>query len=98
MQYIQHCGIKFHFYVNDWLICHQDPVTLVEHLNLVLSLVSHLGWLVNLKTLDLVPSQQFVYFGLDFDTQAALVHSSIKGVERLEAGISLILWWSCQPA
>ncbi len=86
-QFDHHCGIKIHFYLDDWLIHHQDQVVLSQHLKFVISLASHLSWLSNLKKSDLVPSQQFVYLGLDFDTEAALVHPSLKHVERLEACI-----------
>ncbi len=52
-QYVQHCAIKFHFYLNDWLICHRDPAILVEYLIFVLGLATCWGCLVNLKKSDL---------------------------------------------
>ena len=90
--------IKFHFYLNDWLICHHDLSVLVEHLTFVLNPATPLGWLVNLEKAVLVPSQQFIYLGLDFDTQLALVRPSLKCVERLEACIHLFLQWPCPLA
>ena len=88
-QYVHCHGIKFHFHLNDWLICHRDPAILVKHLKFVFGLAIHLGWLVNLKKLDLVPSQQFIYLGLDFDMQLALVLPSLECEERLETSIRL---------
>ena len=79
-QFVHHPGIKFHFYLKYWLICHQDQVILLEHLKFVISLTLHLGWLINLKQSDLLPSQQFVYLDLDFDTQAAICCPSLKRV------------------
>ena len=97
-QYVHPHGIKFRFYLDDWLIHHLDPAILSNHLQFVLDLATHLGWLENLKKSDLVPSQQFTYLGLDFDMQLALVQPSLKCVERLEACIHLFLWRACQPA
>ena len=71
--YVHHRGIKFQYFLDEWLIRHCDPDVLTEHLQLMLDLAAHLGWLVNLKKSDLVPRQQFTYLGLDFDTVLALV-------------------------
>ena len=95
-QYVHHLGIKFDVYLNDLLIPHCDPDVLFKHFNIILSLAKCLAWLVNLKKSDLVPSQKFVYLGLDFDKQLALGRPSLKRVDRLEACIHLFLWWPCQ--
>ena len=70
-QYVYRRGIKFHYYLDDWLIRCYDPVVLFDYLQFVLNLAICLGWLVNLKKSDLVPSQQFTYLGLDFNTVLA---------------------------
>ena len=97
-QYIYHHGIKFHFYLNDWLICHHDPAIWVKHLTYVLDFAMHLWWLVNLKKSNLVASQQLIYLGLDFVMHLALIRPSLKCVERLEACICLLLQQPCQLA
>ena len=74
------------------------PSLLSEHLWFILDLVACLGWLVNLKKSDLVPSWQFKYLGLGFNTELALVRPSLKHVERMEVCIHLFLWQPCQPA
>ena len=58
-QYDHHRGIKFHYYLDYWLIRHRNPAILSKDLQFVLDLATHLGWLVNLMKSDLVPSQQF---------------------------------------
>ena len=73
VQYVHCCGITFHYYLDNWLICHHHPAILFEHLCFVLNIAVCLGCLVNLKKADLVLSQQFTYLGLDFDTVLALV-------------------------
>ncbi len=97
-QYLHHRGIKFHFYLDDWLIRHHDPVVLQEQLQVVLRLAARLGWLVNKEKSDLVPSRQFTYLGLDFDTQSAVVRPSLRRVERLEGCVRLFRRRPCQPA
>ena len=97
-QHLHKRGIKAHFYLDDWLIRHQDPVILLEHLQYILGLAARLGWIVNLAKSDLTPSRQFIYLGLDFDTVQSVVRPTLKRVERLEGCVRLFLKRPTQPA
>ena len=77
-QHLHQRGIKFRSYLDDWLIRHQDPVILQEHLDYTLNLATRLGWLVNLAKSDLTPSRQFIYLGMDFDTVQSLVRPTLS--------------------
>ena len=65
------------------IMCHVPlgvELPIILPLQLVLHLTAHQGWLVNLNTLDLAPSFQFVYLGLDFITQAARIFPSLTQI------------------
>lgn len=68
-----HLGIRIIFYLDDSIIMAHSRQTLVQHRDLVLSLLQHLGLLVNLSKLDLSPSQNFPFLGLVWDTLSAHV-------------------------
>ena len=77
-----HCrGIKIHLYLDDWLIRSQDPVTLSDQLQYVRDLAQKLGLIINLEKSELVPTQQFVYLGVEFDTDSLTIRPTCERVE-----------------
>ena len=85
-------------YLDDWLIRHQDPVELQAQLHYVLQLSQQLGWNVNKEKLDLTPSRQFQYLGIQFDTESEIVRPALKRIEKLEGCVRLFLRLPSQPA
>ena len=66
-------GIKLHVYLDDWLIRASSAVQARTHADLVLQVLQHLGWVINFSKSDLVPSQQFNFIGMQFNTCAYTV-------------------------
>ena len=66
-------GIKLHVYLDDWLIRASSTVQARTHADLVLQVLQHLGWVINFSKSDLVPSQQFDFIGMQFNTCAYTV-------------------------
>ena len=66
-------GIKLHVYLDDWLIRASSTVQARTHADLVLQVLQHLGWVINFSKSDLVPSQQFDFIDMQFNTCAYTV-------------------------
>ena len=74
-QYVHCCGIRFSYYLDDWLICHCNPAVLSDHLQFLLDLGMRLGVARHLKKVrsGVQPTVYIIYLGMDFDTVLALV-------------------------
>ena len=66
-------GIKLHVYLDDWLIRASSAAQARTHTDLVLQVLQHLGWVINFSKSVLVPSQQFDFIGMQFNTCAYTV-------------------------
>ena len=60
-------GIRIHQYLDDWLLRAHSRETCLQHTQTLLALCQRLGWVVNLKKLELVPQQVFNFVGYRFD-------------------------------
>ncbi|XP_070173455.1 uncharacterized protein [Littorina saxatilis] len=80
-------GVRLRAYLDDWLILHQDQVLCDTHTQRVLSLAVQLGFTANLVKSELVPSQQFTYLGMEFDTLNWSVRPARKRVDKLQEAI-----------
>ena len=59
-------GIQIHQYLDDWLLRAFCPETCLQHTQTLLALCQQLGWVVNMKTLELTPQQVFKFVGYRF--------------------------------
>jgi len=91
-------GIRFHTYIDDWLIPDLCPRRLARHTTEVQRLAAFLGFTVNLAKSDLVPSQRFTFLGMDIDTAAWLVRPTAERLDRLSSLLSQLLPRSQSPA
>ena len=66
-------GIRLHQYLDDWLIRAPSKQTCMDQTQKLLKLVKDLGFIVNLKKSDLIPSQRFDFLGYHFLLDLALV-------------------------
>ena len=66
-------GIRVHAYLDDWILRADSRFKLDSHANKVLKLLQELGWTVNWKKSNLIPSQQVDFLGLHFDLNKYLV-------------------------
>ena len=60
-------GIRIHQYLDDWLLRAPCPETCLQHTRTLLALCQQLGWVVNMKTSELIPQQVFNFVGYRFD-------------------------------
>lgn len=91
-------GLLFHHYLDDWLIRAASPSKLLDDLNTVVRLAVSLGWIINLKKSDLVPSQTTMYLGVKIDTVSYTAMPSQRRVERLQELVRQILESPTAPA
>ena len=66
-------GIRIHVYLDDWLVLAQDRSALERGIQETLSFLRSLGFLVNEGKSHLIPSQEFQYLGLHFNTASSRV-------------------------
>ena len=84
-------GIFLHQYLDDWIIHHHCPKTLLAHLHWVLDLCKRLGLLVNLQKSELVPSQDFVFVGYRYKTKLGMVYPTNERILKLRPLLALFL-------
>ena len=60
-------------YLDDWLSKNQNQLTLLEHRHFIIQLISSLGLIINKEKSDLIPSQTFVFIGMEFLTHLNIV-------------------------
>lgn len=84
-------GIRLHCYLDDWLILAHSRLKCSNHTEQVLTMARRLGFCPNESKCDLVPSQQFDYLGMSFDTTSLTVRPVATRVERLQTAIQSLL-------
>ena len=80
-------GTRMVSYMDDWLILASSRALCLRSLQLVQDQATALGFRVNLEKSDLIPSQQFSYLGLRFNTVAWTVQPSEEKCQALWAKI-----------
>ena len=55
-------------YLDDWLSRNQNRRLLLQHRQFIIHLISALGLIINQDKSDLIPSQDFVFIGMEFHT------------------------------
>jgi len=80
-------GIKFHHYIDDWLIIADTPQQAISHATFVLNLTIKLGWIPNWDKSQLTPSQTFEYVGVRYDLGRGL---ALPPVPRMQKTILLL--------
>jgi hypothetical protein len=91
-------GIRLHRYLDDWLLVASSSEEAQSNTQWVLTLADQLGLLVNLKKLDLTPSQEQVYLGMRINTQIVRVFPADKRIDRLVELVQLFRESDFQPA
>ncbi|KAM4807615.1 LOW QUALITY PROTEIN: uncharacterized protein WCC33_005133 [Rhinophrynus dorsalis] len=78
-------GFRFIIYLDYILIMSQDPKLLLRQTNFTIHFLSDLGFLVNWKKSQLIPSQRLEFLGFTVDsreTSLSLPKSKIKSIRR----------------
>ncbi|XP_070173457.1 uncharacterized protein [Littorina saxatilis] len=77
-------GIRLRVYLDDWLVLNQLESLCDQHTRIVLQTARDLCFSVNQGKSDLVPSQQFTYLGMVFDTRAWTVCPAQRRIDKLQ--------------
>ena len=81
-------GIRIHVYLDDWLIRADSPEEAARSSQEVVALVSSLGWMINYKKSELIPTQTFNFVGYQYDLSRALVRPTQDRWSKLQSVIS----------
>ena len=74
-------------YMDDWLILARSKDSCLQALRVVQSQATDMGFRINLAKSDLIPSRQFVYLGLSFNTLSATVQPTQVRLQALQASL-----------
>ena len=78
-------------YLDDWLSRNQNGLTLLEHRQLIIQLIVNLGLIINQEKSDLIPSQKFIFIGMEFLTHLSIVRIPLDRIQTVLETISLFL-------
>ena len=91
-------GIRLRVYLDDWLLLARAADLCLNQAQIVLDLCLRLGFVLNAEKSDLVPSQNFLYLGMNFDTVRWTVAPSHQRVCRLQETLQWVLGSQAVPA
>ena len=86
-------GIRVLFYLDDILVIGKTKEECEKNLKVVLDLLQSLGFLINWKKSNLVPSQRFLFLGLLWDStlgQICLPQNKLLNLQRLARSMAKI--------
>ena len=81
--FLRQCAISVFPYLDDWLIKDLIRNRLISQTRFCIQNIQSLGFLLNLKKSDLLPSQKFTFIGMEFLTQQDLVRVPTDRVQAL---------------
>ena len=84
-------GIRLRVYLDDWLLLARSASQCQAHSQFVLNLCMRLGFVLNDEKSELIPSQKFLYFGIQFDSVNWTVIPSPQRLFRLQETLLLIM-------
>ena len=65
-------GVRFHHYLDDWLILADSKQQVMRLTEIVLKLAVKLGWIPNWEKSVLIPTQHLVHVGIEYDLEVGL--------------------------
>ena len=86
-QFLQQHGVHMHQYLDDWLIYHHNQQTVHVHTQVLLFVLYHLGWIVNMEKSDLVPKQTFQHLSYQFFLEQGKVAPTEERWEKIQTKI-----------
>jgi hypothetical protein len=84
-------GVRFHHYLDDWLIVAKSPRQVYQAAELVLKLAISLGWIPNWEKSMLTPTQSLVHVGIEYDLGLGLALPPEARLQKLEAAVLPLL-------
>ena len=79
--------IRLHQYLDDWLIRVPSKQVCIEQTQKLLKLVKHLGFVVNFKKSELIPSQRFDFLGYHFFTGHGSCEAHTRQVDKTSGDV-----------
>ena len=70
--------MKLHIYLDDWLIRADTPEQVQLHAQTTIRVLQFLGWIINFEKSDLIPSQEFQFIRMQFNTRQFTVAPLLK--------------------
>jgi ribonuclease HI len=84
-------GIRFHSYMDDCLVLHQDRTELLLQLRTTQQLLQRLGWVLNMEKSELTPKRTLQFIGATFMTERALVRVPDDRWQSIQTQIAAIM-------
>ena len=75
---LQSKGIRIHQYLEDWLLRALSQQICLEQSQQLVAFVQELGWVINFKKSELIPTQKFDFLGYRFDLNRGEVSPTEK--------------------
>ena len=89
-------NIRLVAYLDDWLVVNKIKHQLIQDREKVLNLLTHLGFIINVKKSQLVPCQEIVYLGSMFKLNLGQVCPTKDRIQSLVEAMQLLT--ACQTA
>ena len=80
-------------FLDDWLVRNQVRQEILRDRQFTIELIMSLGLIINEEKSDLVPSQNFVFIGMEFLTHKNIVRVPL---DRVQGILDLLLWFKKQ--
>ena len=91
-------GIRMRCYLDDWLVQSSSRESLLQDLQVVLSLCRELGIVINPEKSNLKPSQVVQYLGVIINAQTFVASPSPERISRLQSTAGVFLSSAAPPA
>ena len=85
--YLRMHNIRLVAYLDDWLILNNQKEMLLRDREKVLNLLTQLGFIINVQKSQLLPSQNIVYLGCQFNLALGLVFPTTERIVNLENSV-----------
>jgi len=84
-------GVKFHHYLDDWLIVGDSVQQVQRSARIVLELAVRLGWIPNWEKSCLTPTQCLVHVGIEYDLEKGLAFPPESRLSKLDSLATTLL-------
>ncbi|XP_078506464.1 LOW QUALITY PROTEIN: uncharacterized protein LOC144765813 [Lissotriton helveticus] len=91
VEYLRTKGIRLIIYLDDILQMEQSRDQLLLHLQVTISLLQNLGFIINAQKSDLVPQQSMIFLGFRIDTRDATLNLPSQKISKIKKEIRKVL-------